>query len=89
MIGSHRKAVERAKRTAVEGREAEVVDADAGESGFLALRVFVRTEEESFVFLDWAAEGHAGLHAGERLLDWLEHAGCWIDLAGEGIASLK
>ena len=68
---------------------AEIVDADAGEAGFLALRVLVRKEVEGLVFFERAAECESALRACVGLLDRIEIAGGGVDLSGKGVARLK
>ncbi len=68
---------------------AEIVNADAGESGLFALRVFVRPKKESLVFFERAAKSESALRARVRLLDGIQRSSYRIDLAGKRVACLE
>ena len=69
--------------------QAEIAEANAGETGFFTLRILVGEKSKRLVFFERAAESEAALRACIRLFDGIESARYRINLAGKGIARLK
>src|SRR5882762_7495462 len=69
--------------------QAIVPEADAGETAFFALRVFVGEEVKGFVFLERAANREPRLRARVGLLYRIKNAGRRINLTGERVSRLE